>query len=165
MTPAQEARLAAARKRQAQTTKAFRAWKKRPPADLDRRFHGAHEEVFAQTDCLTCANCCRTTSPLFRERDVERLARHLRLRPADFHTRYLRMDEDGDWVLQQTPCPFLDLTDHRCQVYEHRPTACREYPHTDRKHMAGILDLTARNALICPAVAQIVERITAFTER
>jgi hypothetical protein len=31
--------------------------------------------------------------------------------------------------------------------------------------MAGILDLTARNALICPAVAQIVERITAFTER
>lgn len=165
MTPAQEARLAAARKRQAHTTKAFRAWKKRPPADLDQRFHRAHEEVFAQTDCLTCANCCRTTSPLFRERDVERLARHLRLRPADFHTRYLRMDEDGDWVLQQTPCPFLDLTDHRCQVYEHRPAACREYPHTDRKHMAGILDLTARNALICPAVAQIVERITAFTER
>jgi hypothetical protein len=165
VTPAQEARLAAARKRQAHTTKAFRAWKKRPPADLDQRFHRAHEEVFAQTDCLTCANCCRTTSPLFRERDVERLARHLRLRPADFHTRYLRMDEDGDWVLQQTPCPFLDLTDHRCQVYEHRPAACREYPHTDRKHMAGILDLTARNALICPAVAQIVERITAFTER
>jgi hypothetical protein len=122
-----------------------------------------HEEVFRRTDCLTCANCCRTTSPIFRDRDVERAARRLRMGAAAFEAAYLRRDEDGDLVLQSAPCPFLDLGDHRCSIYEDRPAACREYPHTDRKHMAGILPLTARNAHVCPAVAEIALRIAGVT--
>jgi len=72
-------------------------------------------------------------------------------------------NEDGDLVLQSVPCPFLDLGDHRCSIYEDRPAACREYPHTDRKHMAAILPLTARNAHVCPAVAEIALRIAGVT--
>ena len=71
--------------------------------------------------------------------------------------------EDGDLVLQTAPCPFLELADHRCSIYEDRPAACREYPHTDRKHMAAILPLTERNAHVCPAVAEIALRIAGVT--
>ncbi|MGB1074855.1 MAG: YkgJ family cysteine cluster protein [Flavobacteriales bacterium] len=126
---------------------------------LDQQFNALHAEAFANRDCLTCANCCRTTSPIFRDRDIDRLAKHLRIKPAELLTRYLRMDEDGDYVLRSSPCPFLDLEDNQCGVYPHRPLACREYPHTDRKNMAGILPLTERNAQVCPAVANMVRSL------
>ena len=136
----------------------FKGLKRQTPHDLDRVIHGLHEEVFAKTDCLNCANCCKTTGPLWSERDKERVAKHLRLKTGDFESEYLRLDEDGDWVLQQLPCPFLE-SDNTCAIYEIRPKACREYPHTDRAKQAQILDLTAKNALICPAVGEIVARM------
>lgn len=125
---------------------------------VDGWFHEAHDEVFSETDCLACANCCKTTSPIFYPTDIERLARSLRSRPGDFIERYLRVDEDGDYVLKSSPCPFLG-EDNRCAVYEDRPRACREYPHTDRKKMTQIMDLTYRNSLVCPAVLDILERV------
>jgi Fe-S-cluster containining protein len=132
--------------------------KRLKPKDLDRQFQRFHDEVFEHTDCLTCANCCKTTSPIFRAADIERLSRHLRMKPSEFIEQHLMVDEDGDYVLRSAPCLFLDA-DNYCTVYAHRPTACREYPHTDRKRMHQILDLTARNTAVCPAVAQIVEKI------
>jgi uncharacterized protein len=132
---------------------------KRKPADkVDEWFAQSHEEVFEQLDCLQCANCCKTTSPIFTKGDVERLARTLGMRPAVFEATYLTTDADGDKVLRAAPCPFL-LPDNRCMVYEDRPKACREYPHTNRKKMQQILTLTYRNTLVCPAVLQVVERI------
>lgn len=128
------------------------------PAEIDAMFHQAHEEVFACTDCLKCANCCKTTGPLFTEKDITRIARHLSMRPAKFTTQYLRIDEDGDYVLKQVPCPFLG-PDNYCGIYEVRPKACREYPHTDRRNMKEILSLTVRNTPICPAVFEIVEQV------
>jgi len=161
--PEQERALARAAAHRDALGAAFRKLRARPPRDLDARFHALHEEVFRRTDCLTCANCCRTTSPIFRDRDVELAARRMRMRPAAFEAQYLRRDEDGDLVLQTAPCPFLDLADHRCGIYEDRPAACREYPHTDRKHMAAILPLTERNAHVCAAVAEMAVRIAGVT--
>ncbi|MBL7865628.1 MAG: YkgJ family cysteine cluster protein [Cyclobacteriaceae bacterium] len=132
--------------------------RKKDPRRVDDAFHRTHEEVFAEIDCLTCANCCKTTSPIFYQTDIERVARALRLRPGDFITTYLRIDEDKDYVLKTSPCPFLDGDNH-CKVYDDRPKACREYPHTNRKKMVQILDLTARNTQVCPAVFEMVERL------
>jgi Fe-S-cluster containining protein len=126
--------------------------------DLDDRFHSMHEEIFQRVDCLTCANCCKTTSPIFRPVDIERIAKHLKTKAAVFTDTYLRMDEDGDWVLKSSPCAFLDEANY-CTIYEVRPQACRAYPHTDRKNMHQILDLTYRNTLVCPAVAEMAERL------
>jgi len=125
---------------------------------LDDVFHQAHEEVFEKMDCLACANCCKTTSPIFYQNDIERLARGLRMKPGDFITRYLRVDEDKDFVLQSSPCPFLGQ-DNYCSVYEYRPKACREYPHTDRKKVIQILDLTYKNSMVCPAVLQMLDKV------
>ncbi|MEN9640008.1 MAG: hypothetical protein RLZZ262_1877 [Bacteroidota bacterium] len=126
--------------------------------DLDEKIHGMHDEIFERLDCLQCANCCKTTSPIFRPVDIERIAKHLKTKVSTFTDTYLRIDEDGDWVLKSSPCAFLDEQNY-CTIYDVRPLACREYPHTDRKNMHQILDLTYRNTLVCPAVAEIAERL------
>lgn len=130
--------------------------------NLDEVIHGMHDELFERIDCLTCANCCRTTSPIFRDVDIDRISKHLGMRPSEFTGKYLHIDEDNDWVLNQSPCAFLDLDDNTCSIYEHRPKACREYPHTDRKHMSQIMELTFKNTLVCPAVAEMAERLKLF---
>lgn len=141
-----------------QNKKFFNALKRKTPKDLDTVFHEQHEVVFSKTNCLSCANCCKTTSPIFYQKDIERAAKALKLKPGDFIQTYLYMDEEGDFVLQKAPCPFLDA-DNYCGIYNDRPLACREYPHTNRKNMRQILDLTFRNTLVCPAVLEITEKV------
>jgi Fe-S-cluster containining protein len=136
----------------------LRKLKKRKPKNLDDRFHRLHDEVFKEIDCLQCANCCKTTSPIFLMTDINRLSRRLKISVKDFMVTYLTMDEEDDFVLTSAPCPFL-AEDNTCTVYEDRPKACREYPHTNRKQMHQILDLTYRNALMCPAVSEIVNKL------
>jgi len=136
----------------------FDKLKRTKPKNLDNQFHELHDNVFEKIDCLVCANCCKTTSPIFYNRDIERLAKHVKLKSGDFIDKYLRIDEDKDYVLRQAPCPFLG-SDNYCSVYEARPTACREYPHTNRKRVEQILDLTFQNTMVCPAVLEITERL------
>lgn len=147
-----------AKNKSAENKKFLQGLKKKDPRKADDQFHNLHEEVFQEIDCLTCANCCKTTSPIFYQTDIERVARSLRMKPGDFIEKYLRIDEDKDYVLQSSPCPFLD-SDNYCKVYEDRPKACREYPHTNRKKMVQIMELTHKNTLVCPAVLEIVERL------
>ncbi|MGL4595952.1 MAG: YkgJ family cysteine cluster protein [Bacteroidia bacterium] len=132
--------------------------KRSKPKDLDEHVHQFHDEAFEHIDCLKCANCCKTTSPIFYQHDLERAAGALRMKPGDFIQTYLHMDEDGDFVLNVAPCPFLDA-DNACTIYNDRPRACREYPHTNRKKMFQILDLTLRNTMVCPAVLEVTEKL------
>ena len=135
--------------------------KKKDSRKVDDVFHSVHYDVFDETDCLKCANCCKTTSPIFYQNDIERVAKSLRMKPGDFVEKYLRVDGDGDLVLKSSPCPFLD-DENYCRVYDDRPKACREYPHTDRKKMIQIMDLTLKNTLVCPAVFEMLERLKAI---
>jgi Fe-S-cluster containining protein len=146
-------------KQKAKENKAFFQQVKRlKPKVLDKQIHQLHKEVFACTDCLKCANCCTTTGPMFTDKDISRIAKHLRLRPSEFTEKYLRIDEDNDYVLQSVPCTFLG-DDNRCSIYDVRPKACREFPHTDRAKQHQILNLTEKNVAVCPAVYEIVERM------
>ena len=126
--------------------------------NLDNTFHSVHDQVFKKTDCLECANCCKTTSPIFRDVDIKRISKRLKLSEQNFIKSYLRIDEDNDYVLQSSPCTFLGA-DNKCDIYEDRPLACREYPHTNRKNMYQILELTRKNMEVCPAVVQIVQNV------
>lgn len=135
-----------------------RSLQKDKSGKVDDQFFGLHQEAFQEIDCLSCANCCKTTSPIFLKSDIDRLARIFKMKPSDFINTYLREDEDGDYVLQDNPCPFL-LDNNKCLVYEDRPKACKEYPHTNRKKMHQIMDLTYRNSQMCPAVSYIMQKL------
>jgi len=133
----------------------IRSLKKKPPRNLDDRVHDAHNLVFGRIDCLSCANCCKTLGPRITDKDIERLSKFLRVKSSVFIQTYLRVDEDGDYVFRTMPCPFLE-EDNKCMVYENRPKACREYPHTDRKKFYQLLDLSLKNTYVCPAVNEIL---------
>jgi Fe-S-cluster containining protein len=140
------------------TKKFFTLLRRKPPKDLDGIMMILHENEFERIDCLHCANCCKTTGPLFTDKDIVRIAKHLRMKPMHFIDSYLRIDEDNDYVLQSVPCSFLG-EDNYCSIYNVRPKACREFPHTNRKKFHQISNLTMKNVAICPAAFNIVEEM------
>ncbi len=142
----------------AENKRFFSKLKKKPPKNLDYLMAGLHEEEFAVTDCLTCANCCKTTGPLFTMADIDRISKHLKQKSQQFIARYLSIDEENDYVLKKVPCTFL-APDNSCSIYAVRPKACREFPHTNRKKFHQISELTLKNVAICPAAFNIVEKM------
>jgi len=138
--------------------KYFDKLKKKPPRDLDYVMQEIHNSEFKKTNCLKCANCCKTTGPLFTLADIERISKHFRQKPQQFIDQHLKIDEDQDYVLKSVPCTFLD-NENYCMIYDVRPKACREFPHTDRKKFQQISNLTLKNVEICPAAYNIVEEM------
>ncbi len=147
-----------AKKSEHETKKFLNHLQHKPPKDLDEVMENFHEETFQRTDCMQCANCCKTTGPLFLRPDIDRISKYLKMKPTDFETRFLHQDEDNDVVLQQLPCVFLNA-DNACNIYDVRPRACKEFPHTDRKKFYQINHLTLKNVAICPATYEIVEKM------
>lgn len=147
-----------AKKVEKETKAFFKSIKKNRLRELDDTIHAIHEEVFDSINCLECGNCCRTLGPRITDRDIERIAQALRIKPHEVVTRHLHIDEDKDYVFRSMPCPFLGA-DNYCSIYEDRPKACREYPHTDRKKFYQIHSLTIKNAQTCPAVFEVLEQL------
>ena len=134
--------------------------RKKTPKNLDAIMEKLHDEEFKKTDCLQCANCCKTTSPIFTKKDIERISKSFRIKTRQFIDTYLNVDDDQDYVLKSSPCTFL-AEDNTCNIYEVRPKACQEYPHTNRKSFEKISNLTLKNVAICPATFNIVEALRA----
>lgn len=147
-----------ARRNQEETKILFAKLKRKKPKNLDTVIHRIHDAVCAKFDCLQCANCCGSISPMILDKDIERIARYLKMKPVDFISRYLHIDEDQCYVFNDTPCPFL-MPDNYCLIYDQRPKACQEYPHTDRRRFYQVIDITMKNREICPIVYEVVERL------
>lgn len=138
--------------------KLIKQLKQKKDGELDSIINTADERAFKKIDCLECANCCKTTGPLFTNKDVSRIAKHLRMKPGQFVDEYLKIDEDNDYVLKQVPCAFLG-SDNYCSIYDVRPKACSDYPLTGMRSQKKMLPLLMKNATICPAVEHIVDEL------
>jgi Fe-S-cluster containining protein len=123
-----------------------------------------HEEAFEQIDCLQCANCCKNYSPRFKNPDIKRIAKLLKMKEGDFVDTYLRLDEDNDYVLKQQPCPFL-AEDNTCNIYEDRPGDCRRYPYTDEDVLIKRVPLTLTNSTVCPITFHVLERLKEMEQK
>ena len=95
---------------------------------------------------------------MFFDKDIARIAKFLKMKESKFIDQYLQRDEDDFMVLKEAPCPFL-ANDNYCLIYEVRPKACSEYPHTNRKKFAQLTHVTLNNTEVCPAVFNIVENL------
>lgn len=126
---------------------------------MDLKVQSLHERYSDAIDCLQCARCCKELGPRIEAKDIDRIAKALRIKPLSVIEKYFKVDEDGDTVFKSMPCPFLD-SDNYCLIYESRPKACREYPHTDRKRFYQIFTLSVKNAETCPIVYEVLEQIT-----
>lgn len=125
---------------------------------MDNIVHQLHLDISNKIDCLSCANCCRTLGPAIYDKDIERIAKALRQKPSEVIDTYLKVDEDGDYVFRSMPCPFL-MPDNYCSIYEFRPKACREYPHTDRRRFEQIYRLTVTNSSTCPIAYEVLTEL------
>lgn len=125
---------------------------------LDYTFLSLHEEAFEQIDCLKCGNCCCGLGPRVLDKDIDRLGKSLRMPAQRVIEKYLRIDEDNDYVFSEMPCPFLGA-DNYCFVYDDRPKACRDFPHTNHTKMLKHINLALKNSSTCPAVYYVLERL------
>ncbi|SNR38273.1 YkgJ family cysteine cluster protein [Lutibacter flavus] len=148
-----------AKEKLVENKKYFQKLKKRTPKNLDVVMQELHTKEFKKTDCLTCGNCCKTTSPIFTEKDIQRISKHFKMKVVNFVSQYLERDADDFYVLKTSPCSFLDLNDNSCMIYDVRPKACSEYPHTNRRKFIQITDLTLKNIELCPATYNIIEAL------
>lgn len=119
-----------------------------------------HDEVIKDVDCLECANCCTSIPPLVNDTDVKRISKFLAIKNSRFNEEYLTIDEDGDKVMKTVPCVFLG-EGNKCDIYEVRPKACREYPHIDKYEFIKNLKLHLTNVSYCPIVYHVLERFKA----
>lgn len=126
--------------------------------DAEQRIREYDAQVFQHIDCLECGNCCRTLGPRLIQRDIQRLAKICSISTAAFMEKYLKKDEDGDWVFRSMPCPFLE-EDNYCSVYSHRPKACADYPHTRGRQIRSKLGELKKNAAVCPGVYGILDSL------
>ena len=128
----------------------------------DRRFRRIAEEIEDEIDCLECANCCRVATARLQERDIERLARFLRISPARFLADYTEESDEEGVILRRTEesgCVFL--SGNECTVYEARPSTCENFPHLVRgsgsipSRMWQFID----RACYCPIVYNSLEAL------
>lgn len=117
-----------------------------------------HEEAFSKIDCLQCAACCRNYSPRFKTPDIKRISKHLKMKEGAFIETYLRLDDDGDYVVRSTPCPFLGA-DNFCTIYDQRPSDCHRFPYTDEDVLLKRPQLTLKNSTFCPIVYYVLEHL------
>ena len=117
-----------------------------------------HEAAFEKINCLECANCCKNYSPRFKQPDIKRIAKVLNIKEGDLVARYLKIDEDGDYITRSKPCPFL-AGDNTCNIYEDRPGDCRRYPYTDEDVLIKRVQLTLKNTTVCPITHDVMERL------
>jgi Fe-S-cluster containining protein len=158
MKPEYQQYLNLAESRKKENKKLLQKLKKQKPKALDKTIHELHEKAFELIDCLACANCCKSISPSVQDNDIQKIARSLKIKPSEVVNKYMHLDDEHDYVMNVSPCPFL-MTDNYCRIYSSRPLACKGYPHTDRNKMNQILDLTLKNTLICPAAGYIFEEL------
>ncbi len=119
-----------------------------------------HKEAFEKINCLDCAACCKNYSPRFKTPDIKRISKHLKMRESEFIDAYLKLDEDGDYVVKTTPCPFLGA-DNFCSIYEVRPSDCVRFPYTDEDVLLKRQNITLKNSAFCPIVYYVLENLQA----
>lgn len=116
--------------------------------------------VWAEIDCLSCANCCKTMSPTFKPADIKRIASHFEMTPKEFKAQWLTYDKkDNDWLNTSQPCQFLDLSSNMCSIYELRPSDCSGFPYLTKKKMVDYIHVHQQNVEYCPATYKMVEKM------
>ncbi len=134
---------------------------KNPPVGIDKLTPAIAVEVWAEVDCLSCANCCKKMTPTFTKQDLKRISAHFNQTPEEFSTLWLEKDKNKDMVNKTQPCQFLNLTDNKCSIYEIRPVDCAGFPHLTKKKWSEYAHVHKQNIDYCPATFKMVEKMVA----
>ena len=133
---------------------------KNPPKKLDQLTTIVEKEVWKEVNCLTCANCCKTMTPTYTAKDMNRISSHFEMTVQEFKDKWLYKERSsGDWMNRKTPCQFLDLKTNMCTIYEIRPADCAGFPHLPKRKMVEYMHVHKQNLEYCPATYRMVEKM------
>lgn len=133
---------------------------KNPPHLLDVMVEQIDKEVWLETNCLSCANCCKTMTPTFTPKDIKRIAAHFEIKPIEFKRKWLyQHGKDPDWINTSMPCQFLNKQNNMCSIYEVRPADCAGFPHLTKQKMPTYMHVHKQNLTFCPATYKMVEKL------
>lgn len=132
---------------------------KKPVRGLDHIALETDVQLWKETDCLSCANCCKTMSPTYTKSDLKRISLHLQMSIDDFKKKWLYKDRNGDWLNKKQPCQFLNLVDNKCTIYDIRPKDCSGFPHHNKRRMVDYMHVFKQNIQYCPATYKMVEQM------
>ncbi len=118
------------------------------------------DAVWKQIDCTACAHCCKTLRIVVDDNDIRRLATRLGMSVRQFSKTHVRVDEDDEKYLANSPCSFLG-EDNRCTVYEDRPQACRDFPYLHSPDFRSRSIMMVENVSVCPIVFNVWQRLNA----
>ena len=143
--------------------KAYRAFlnktEKDTPKGIDSFTTAIVPTVWAQVDCLSCANCCKKMTPTFTPQDVKRISAHFNQSPEQFKKQWLKKDRNKDLVNKTQPCQFLNLQTNMCSIYSVRPADCAGFPHLSKRKWSDYVYIHKQNIDYCPATLKMVEKI------
>ncbi len=133
---------------------------KNPPKELYKTLLQIDKEVWEETDCLTCANCCKKMTPTFTDKDIKRIAKHLNMTITAFQEKWLYQDKKTkEWMNVKQPCQFLNLNTNMCSIYDVRPVDCSGFPHFTKKQPVLYLHVHQQNVEYCPVTYRMVEKM------
>lgn len=134
------------------------------PDDMQEIVDKADAEMWTETDCKSCANCCKTMTPTYSPKDITRISKHLGMTAKAFKEKWLYKEEEtGDWMNKLQPCQFL--VDNMCSIYEVRPVDCAQFPHHNLKPFDLYGDTFKANLMHCPATFALVNKVKKVVER
>ena len=140
--------------------------KRNPPPELQQVALDASRSAWDGIDCLSCANCCKTMTPTYTEKDIKKIASYLQISSDEMKKKWLKKERGtGNWLNKTTPCQFLDLETNMCNVYEVRPADCSGFPHLTKKRMVDYLHIHKQNLDECPATFKLVERMNELVNK
>ena len=126
---------------------------------VERRLKKIAQEIEEQIDCTQCANCCRVATTKLTERDVEKIAKFLRIKPAQFLRDYTIESEEEGLILKRDDSGCIFLSGNECTIYESRPHTCEDFPHLVRGSgslLSRMWEMPDR-ATYCPIVYNSLE--------
>lgn len=136
------------------------------PEEMPQLVAEEDAKMWQETDCLSCANCCKKMTPTFTKEDISRISSHLGMTAQAFKKKWLYQEKDGtkDWMNTNIPCQFLGK-DNMCSIYEVRPLDCAEFPHHHKQPFDAYNDTYTQNISYCPATYNLVQRLKKRIEK
>ena len=132
----------------------------------DRPLRVIAGELLDKFDCKTCANCCRQTRVVVSKPEIDAIAQHLEMKPAEVTRLYTIQDKTSqETSLRQENDACVFLHNNTCLVYEARPRACRNFPAVagNKRLLGSRMSSVCRQTLFCPVVYTALEEFKTLT--
>lgn len=83
---------------------------------------------FKNPNCTRCYECCGIAAPISEE-EYKRLKKFLKTSEGqEIYKKSLKIkkqkESDGSIFMY---CPFINFTNGRCRIYQHRPQVCKDF--------------------------------------